>query len=162
MRVDIEHHSCCMLLSWIKMYLTIVSFCLQAKPLMGQGDSAFDSLLDPRAKFTPKSSKLISQMVRAAAACVSNEESSRPSINEASSFCWKEKVALLRVRQVLAVEEVILTYYNEQKAKWRVMWLWLCLEFLSWKMMISCMADDTWVKCYPFSFSLVNVHSFLF
>ncbi|XP_021755017.1 probable serine/threonine-protein kinase PBL7 [Chenopodium quinoa] len=54
-----------------------------AKPLMDQGDSAFDSLLDPRAKVTPKSSKLITQLVRAAAACVSGEESSRPSINEA-------------------------------------------------------------------------------
>ncbi|KAL2896102.1 hypothetical protein RDABS01_037886 [Bienertia sinuspersici] len=54
-----------------------------AKPLMDQGESAYDSLLDPRAKLTPKSSKLIAQMVRAAAACVSNEECSRPSINEA-------------------------------------------------------------------------------
>lgn len=54
-----------------------------AKPLMDQGDSAFDSLLDPRAKITPKSSKLITQMVRAAAACVKSEESCRPSINEA-------------------------------------------------------------------------------
>ncbi|KMT18653.1 hypothetical protein BVRB_2g027820 [Beta vulgaris subsp. vulgaris] len=54
-----------------------------AKPLMDQGDSKLDSLLDPRAKITPKSSKLISQMVRAAAACVNSEEPSRPSINDA-------------------------------------------------------------------------------
>ncbi|XP_057522644.1 protein kinase STUNTED-like isoform X2 [Amaranthus tricolor] len=54
-----------------------------AKPLMDKGDSALDGLLDPRAKFTPKSSKLITQMVRAASACVNTEESSRPGINEA-------------------------------------------------------------------------------
>ena len=37
---------------------------LSAKPVMELGDSAFDSLLDPLAKVTPKSSKLMKQMVR--------------------------------------------------------------------------------------------------
>lgn len=54
-----------------------------AKPLVDEGDTALETLLDPRAKVTPKSSKLITQMVRAASACVSSEESSRPSIEEA-------------------------------------------------------------------------------
>lgn len=49
---------------------------------MEQGDSALDSLLDPRAKVTPKSSKLITRIVRAAAACLNSEESCRPSIND--------------------------------------------------------------------------------
>ena len=56
---------------------------LQAKPLLDQGEAALDTLLDPQAKVTPKSSQMITLMVRAAASCVNSEESSRPAIDEA-------------------------------------------------------------------------------
>ncbi|KAK9700248.1 hypothetical protein RND81_08G226600 [Saponaria officinalis] len=54
-----------------------------AKPLLDKGDEGVNTLLDPRAKVTPKSSRLITQMAQAASACVANDESCRPSINEA-------------------------------------------------------------------------------
>ncbi|KAL9231283.1 hypothetical protein vseg_006529 [Gypsophila vaccaria] len=54
-----------------------------AKPLLDKGDEGISTLLDPRAKVTPKSSRLITQMTRAASACVTSDESCRPSINEA-------------------------------------------------------------------------------
>lgn len=56
---------------------------LWAKPILDQGGANLATLLDPRAKMTPKSSKLITRMVRAAAACLNSEESCRPGINEA-------------------------------------------------------------------------------
>lgn len=61
-----------------------------AKPLLDQGETALDTLLDPRAKVTPKNSELITQMVRAAVACVNNEESSRPGIDEAITLLMGE------------------------------------------------------------------------
>ncbi|XP_074284761.1 putative serine/threonine-protein kinase PBL7 [Silene latifolia] len=54
-----------------------------AKPLLDKGDIGVETLLDPRAKITQKSSRLITQMARAASACVNTDEAYRPSINEA-------------------------------------------------------------------------------
>ncbi|KAM7516367.1 hypothetical protein LguiA_005950 [Lonicera macranthoides] len=53
---------------------------LWAKPLLQQG--TIEQLLDPCVKFAQKSSKQIARMVQAAAACINNEESRRPNIDE--------------------------------------------------------------------------------
>lgn len=53
---------------------------LWAKPLLQQG--AVEKLLDPRLKFTQKNLKQIARMIQAADACVNNEESQRPNIDE--------------------------------------------------------------------------------
>lgn len=55
-------------------------FFLQAKPLFQEG--CVEKLLDPRVKFSQKYSNHVTQMVQAATACLHNEESRRPSINE--------------------------------------------------------------------------------
>ncbi|CAK9150625.1 unnamed protein product [Ilex paraguariensis] len=60
------------------------SFCSQAKPLLQQG--TIEVLLDPRLTFTKKNSKQITRMVQAAAACINNEESRRPNIDEIISI----------------------------------------------------------------------------
>lgn len=52
----------------------------QAKPLLQQG--ATERLIDPRLKFTRKSSSKISRMVQAAAACINSDESLRPVIDD--------------------------------------------------------------------------------
>ncbi|XP_028794379.1 probable serine/threonine-protein kinase PBL7 [Neltuma alba] len=53
-----------------------------AKPLLQKGKEATEELLDPQLNYTLKSSNQISRMIEAAAACVTNEESRRPGINE--------------------------------------------------------------------------------
>ncbi|XVE78663.1 hypothetical protein DITRI_Ditri13aG0164700 [Diplodiscus trichospermus] len=55
---------------------------LWAKPLLHRGMAAVEELLDPRLKCTSKNSTQIPRMIQAAAACISNEESRRPGINE--------------------------------------------------------------------------------
>ncbi|EEF29923.1 Protein kinase APK1B, chloroplast precursor, putative [Ricinus communis] len=55
---------------------------LWAKPLLQKGKGAVEELLDPRIKCTLKKTTQITQMIQAAAACVSNEESRRPGIDE--------------------------------------------------------------------------------
>ena len=55
-------------------------YLLQAKQLLQQG--AIEELIDPNINFTQKNLKQITRMVQAAAACISNEESRRPNINE--------------------------------------------------------------------------------
>ncbi|XP_050230232.1 probable serine/threonine-protein kinase PBL7 [Mercurialis annua] len=55
---------------------------LWAKPLLQKGKGAIEELLDPRIKYTFRETGQITQMIQAAAACVSNEESRRPDINE--------------------------------------------------------------------------------
>ncbi|KAK4426553.1 Proline-rich receptor-like protein kinase PERK13 [Sesamum alatum] len=53
---------------------------LWAKPLLQQG--GLEKLLDPRLKFTQRNSTQITRMVRAATACINNEESRRPGMSE--------------------------------------------------------------------------------
>ncbi|KAH9621417.1 hypothetical protein KSS87_012348 [Heliosperma pusillum] len=54
-----------------------------AKPLLDNGNAGIETLIDRRAKVTPKSSTLITQMAKAASACINGDESCRPSITEA-------------------------------------------------------------------------------
>ncbi|XP_057524103.1 probable serine/threonine-protein kinase PBL23 [Amaranthus tricolor] len=86
-----------------------------AKPLMDKGDTGLDSLLDQRAKVTPKSSKLITQMVHAALACVNSEESSRPGINEAIVLLRGEG-CLVKGKSGFGSRNSYASY-NEQNAK---------------------------------------------
>ncbi|KAL0805084.1 hypothetical protein Bca101_097575 [Brassica carinata] len=53
-----------------------------AKPLLDRGIEAIEELLDPRRRCTRKNLVYMEQMIRAAAACVINEESRRPSMEE--------------------------------------------------------------------------------
>ncbi|KAK9091645.1 hypothetical protein Sjap_024822 [Stephania japonica] len=61
-----------------------------AKPLLQQGDTVKE-LLDPKPRIGPQSSKYITRMVEAAAACISSEESRRPSINQVISVLQGEE-----------------------------------------------------------------------
>lgn len=82
---------------------------------MDKGDTGLDSLLDQRAKVTPKSSKLITQMVHAALACVNSEESSRPGINEAIVLLRGEG-CLVKGKSGFGSRNSYASY-NEQNAK---------------------------------------------
>ncbi|KAK6152840.1 hypothetical protein DH2020_012479 [Rehmannia glutinosa] len=53
---------------------------LWAKPLLQQG--GLEKLVDPRLKFTEKNSSQIARMIRAATACIRNEEARRPDMTE--------------------------------------------------------------------------------
>lgn len=64
-----------------------------AKPLLDRGGAAVHSLLDPRAKHTPKSTAQIVRMARAAAACVKSEESFRPGIDEVVTILRGEELS---------------------------------------------------------------------
>ncbi|KAF9664056.1 hypothetical protein SADUNF_Sadunf17G0116400 [Salix dunnii] len=55
---------------------------LQAKPLLQKGKGAIEELLDPQLQCTLRNTTQIIQMIQAATACVSNEESRRPGIDE--------------------------------------------------------------------------------
>ncbi|CAL9012975.1 unnamed protein product [Prunus brigantina] len=55
---------------------------LWAKPLLHKGKGAIEELLDPRLKCTLRNSNQITRMIEAAAACITSEESRRPSICE--------------------------------------------------------------------------------
>lgn len=54
----------------------------QAKPLLHKGKGAINELLDPRIKCTLTNSNQIARVIEAAAACITSEESRRPSIGE--------------------------------------------------------------------------------
>ncbi|XP_020103984.1 probable serine/threonine-protein kinase PBL21 isoform X1 [Ananas comosus] len=55
---------------------------LWARPLLQQGEGAMEKLLDPRIKLDSNSSNEMSRMVHAATACLSCEDSGRPSIDQ--------------------------------------------------------------------------------
>ncbi|OAY60487.1 probable serine/threonine-protein kinase PBL7 [Manihot esculenta] len=74
---------------------------LWAKPLLNKGKGAIEELLDPRLKCTLRKTTQITQMIQAAAACISNEESRRPGIAQI--------IAILR-----GEEEPV--YYNKKKS----------------------------------------------
>lgn len=57
---------------------------LWAKPLLHQG--SVEKILDPRLKFTKKNSTQVARMVRAATACIHNEELRRPDMGEIVSI----------------------------------------------------------------------------
>ncbi|KAG7543673.1 Protein kinase domain [Arabidopsis thaliana x Arabidopsis arenosa] len=62
-----------------------------AKPLLHRGMEAIVELLDPRLKCTRKNSVQMERMIRAAAACVINEESRRPGMEEIVSILKGEE-----------------------------------------------------------------------
>lgn len=62
-----------------------------AKPLLDRGIEAIVELLDPRLKCTRKNSVQMERMIRAAAACVINEESRRPGMEEIVSILKGEE-----------------------------------------------------------------------
>ncbi|GAB4832409.1 hypothetical protein Ancab_006426 [Ancistrocladus abbreviatus] len=64
-----------------------------AKPLLDQGSTATECLIDPRAKLTPKSSAQINRMARAAAACLNCEESCRAGIDEVIALLRGEELS---------------------------------------------------------------------
>ncbi|KAL0378000.1 UNVERIFIED_CONTAM: Receptor-like cytosolic serine/threonine-protein kinase RBK2 [Sesamum radiatum] len=73
---------------------------LWAKPLLEQG--GIDKLLDPQLTFTQKKSEQIARMVRAATACINNEESRRPGMGEIVRILrGKELVGLNRKKAIL-------------------------------------------------------------
>ncbi|KAF2317866.1 hypothetical protein GH714_041193 [Hevea brasiliensis] len=74
---------------------------LWAKPLLQNGKGAIKELLDPRLKCTLRKTTQITQMIQAAAASISNEESRRPGIDE--------------IIAILSGEEEPI-YYNKKKA----------------------------------------------
>lgn len=53
-----------------------------AKPLLRKGKEAIDELLDPQVKRSSRSSEQMARMIEAAATCVTNEETRRPSMHE--------------------------------------------------------------------------------
>ncbi|XP_023643360.1 probable serine/threonine-protein kinase PBL7 [Capsella rubella] len=57
-----------------------------AKPLLHRGIEAIEELLDPRLKCTRKKTPSMERMIRAAAACVINEEARRPGMQEILSI----------------------------------------------------------------------------
>lgn len=63
----------------------------QAKPFLHKGKGAIEELLDPRLKCTLRNSNQIARTIEAAAACVTNEESRRPSIGEIISILKGEE-----------------------------------------------------------------------
>ncbi|VVB09119.1 unnamed protein product [Arabis nemorensis] len=62
-----------------------------AKPLLDRGIEAVEELLDPRLRCTRKNSGQMERMIRAAAACVINEESRRPNMEEIVSILKGEE-----------------------------------------------------------------------
>ncbi|KAK7276263.1 hypothetical protein RIF29_17401 [Crotalaria pallida] len=66
----------------VKGYPGEENLLLWAKPLLQKGKGAIEELLDPQLERSSRSSKQIVRMIQAAAACVTNEESSRPSMHE--------------------------------------------------------------------------------
>ncbi|KAJ6368117.1 hypothetical protein OIU78_000650 [Salix suchowensis] len=65
-----------------KLLVADASYGGWAKPLLQKGKGAIEELLDPQLKCTLRNTNQITQMIQAAAASVSNEESRRPGINE--------------------------------------------------------------------------------
>lgn len=85
-----------------------------AKPQLDQGRTDdLEKLLDPRAKQNPKSSGQIARMARAASACLSSEESSRPGILEAISLLRGEEQSCY-VNQKMGSSRYLASSYAQQ------------------------------------------------
>lgn len=83
----------------------------QAKPLLQQGGA--EKLLDPRLKFTQKSTNQIARMVRAATACINNE-SRRPEMAEIVTMLkGKESTGFNRKKALLPVNNTVTDSYPE-------------------------------------------------
>jgi hypothetical protein len=72
---------------------------LQAKPYLQKGKGAIEELLDPQLKCNLRFSNQIGRMIEAAAACVTNEESRRPGINEVIAILKGEEEPVFSKRK---------------------------------------------------------------
>ncbi|BFG25476.1 hypothetical protein CerSpe_117500 [Prunus speciosa] len=72
---------------------------LWAKPLLHKGKGAIEELLDPRLKCTLRNSNQITRMIEAAAACITSEESRRPSICETMAILKGEQQPIFSKRK---------------------------------------------------------------
>ncbi|CAI0451527.1 unnamed protein product [Linum tenue] len=82
---------------------------LWAKPLLDKGKGAIEELLDPRITCTLRNRSQITQMIHAAAACVSSEESRRPRIDEI--------LAILRGDEELAASAAVVPLLSSSSRK---------------------------------------------
>ncbi|KAM7280502.1 hypothetical protein ACFE04_007636 [Oxalis oulophora] len=88
-----------------------------AKPLLHKGRGAVEELLDPRLKCTIKNSTEITQVMQAAAACISIEESRRPSINGIVALLKGEEEPIFSSRKKSNFSGVIDCYSQVQQTK---------------------------------------------
>ena len=72
---------------------------LQAKPFLQKGKGAIEELIDPKLKLSLRCTNQIARMIEAAAACVTNEEFRRPSINEILAILKGEEEPLFSKRK---------------------------------------------------------------
>ena len=90
---------------------------LQAKPLLQKGKVAIEELLDPRLKCTLRNTTKITRMIQAAAACISNEESRRPGIDEIIGILRGEEQPFYSNRKKSNFSGIIDCYPQLQQTK---------------------------------------------
>ncbi|KDP33158.1 hypothetical protein JCGZ_13423 [Jatropha curcas] len=90
---------------------------LWAKPLLQKGKGAIEDLRDPRLKCTFKKTTQIAQMIQAAAACISNEESRRPGIDEIIAILRGEEEPVYHNKKKSNFSGIIDCYPQPQQAK---------------------------------------------
>ncbi|KAG6737155.1 hypothetical protein POTOM_059810 [Populus tomentosa] len=90
---------------------------LWAKPLLQKGKVAIEELLDPQLKCTLRNTTQITQMIQAATACISNEESRRPGINEIIGILRGEEQPFYSNRKKSNFSGIIDCYPQLQQTK---------------------------------------------
>ncbi|KAK6255807.1 hypothetical protein SCA6_017112 [Theobroma cacao] len=90
---------------------------LWAKPLLHRGMAAVEELLDSRLKCTLKNLTEIARMIQAAAACISNEESRRPVIDEIIAILRGEEEPFYSIRKKSNFSGIIDCYPQLQHSK---------------------------------------------
>ncbi|EOY03975.1 Kinase family protein isoform 2 [Theobroma cacao] len=87
------------------------------KPLLHRGMAAVEELLDSRLKCTLKNLTEIARMIQAAAACISNEESRRPVIDEIIAILRGEEEPFYSIRKKSNFSGIIDCYPQLQHSK---------------------------------------------
>ncbi|KAE8665142.1 pfkB-type carbohydrate kinase family protein [Hibiscus syriacus] len=95
----------------------VENLVLWAKPLLQRGMEAVEDLLDPRLKRTLKNSSQIARTIQAAAACISNEELRRPSIDEIMLILRGGEEAFCSSRKKSNLSGVVDFYSQSQHSK---------------------------------------------
>ncbi|KAG6743218.1 hypothetical protein NC652_038570 [Populus alba x Populus x berolinensis] len=90
---------------------------LWAKPLLQKGKGAIEELVDPRLECTLRNTTQIIQMIQAATACVSNEESRRPGIDEIIGILRGEEQPIYSNRKKSNFSGLIDCYPQLQQTK---------------------------------------------
>lgn len=90
---------------------------LWAKPYLHKGMGAVEELLDPSLKCTRKNLAQIARMIQAAAACISNEESRRPGIEEIIAILRGEEAPIYCNRKKSNFSGIIDCYPQLQQTK---------------------------------------------